>query len=117
LASKIRKGVSKVHQDDLRNRFKLTWKDVDLRGGFITVRKKNSKTASRRTIKMEPNLLAWLLPYAGQTGRIFSGDIYRLVFLLRTWLGWSAEKMFFVKHSRAFIFWPARNIIPMAEVA
>ena len=55
-------------------RVRLSWEDIDLRGGYLTVGRKNSKTASRRTIALEPNLLAWLLPFAGRTGPIFARD-------------------------------------------
>jgi integrase len=54
-------------------RVRLAWEDIDIARGFLTVGEEDSKTASRRTIKMEPCLQAWLFPYAGRTGRIYHG--------------------------------------------
>jgi integrase len=51
---------------------RLDWSDIDLRRGLITVEKAKSKTQRRRVIVMEPVLKAWLAPYSGQTGPIWS---------------------------------------------
>jgi len=53
---------------------RLNWQDINLASGFLNVSAANSKTARRRLIKMEPNLVAWLSPYAGKTGPIFTGN-------------------------------------------
>jgi integrase len=49
---------------------RLDWADVNLQRKWIKVHAKNSKTASRRLVTIEPNLLAWLRPFDGRTGRV-----------------------------------------------
>jgi integrase len=48
---------------------RLDWSDID--GGFITIAGEKAKTRSRRLVPIQPNLSAWLAPYAGQTGKIW----------------------------------------------
>jgi integrase len=50
---------------------RLDWADIDLPGGFITVGSDKAKTRSRRLVPIQPNLSAWLAPYAGQTGNVW----------------------------------------------
>jgi integrase len=50
---------------------RLDWADIDLAGGFITVASDKAKTRSRRLVPIQPNLSAWLAPYAGQTGKVW----------------------------------------------
>ena len=52
---------------------RLNWADVDFAQVFSMSRPKNSKTARRRLIKMEPCLIAWLSPFADMRGPIFTG--------------------------------------------
>jgi integrase len=54
---------------------RLTWAEVNLDSGLIEIKKSKSKTASRRLIPIQPNLRAWLAPYAGMTGPLWSGDV------------------------------------------
>jgi integrase len=56
-----------------QERIRLTWEDIDLKRGMLTVGEEDSKTASRRTIKMEPCLQAWLAPFEGRRGPIYHG--------------------------------------------
>jgi len=51
---------------------RLEWSDVDLRSRFITVSASKAKTASRRTVPICAALAAWLAPYAGKTGEIWT---------------------------------------------
>jgi integrase len=57
---------------------RLEWKDIDLKRGFLNVAAAKSKTAARRLIKMEPNLIAWLSPFAGRNGLIFAQSTHVL---------------------------------------
>jgi integrase len=52
-------------------RRRMTWEDIDIPRGCVTVKKHKAKTAQARTIRMEPCLKAWLLPFHGKTGPIF----------------------------------------------
>lgn len=49
---------------------RLTWEDIDFDHNLIEVGAQQSKTAQRRHIPMQPNLAAWLKPYAEKKGRI-----------------------------------------------
>ena len=50
---------------------RLTWQDIDMAGGFITVGAAQAKTRSRRLVPITPNLAAWLVPYAAQRGTVW----------------------------------------------
>ena len=50
---------------------RLEWSNVDLAGGFIHVASDKAKTRSRRLVPIQPNLSAWLAPYAGQMGKVW----------------------------------------------
>jgi integrase len=50
---------------------RLDWKDVDLVRCFVHVASHKTKTARRRLVKIQPNLAAWLAPYAGRTGKVW----------------------------------------------
>ena len=49
---------------------RLHWKEIDLARGFVEVTAAKSKTARRRFVPIQPNLAAWLRPYAGMTGSV-----------------------------------------------
>lgn len=42
---------------------RLDWSDVHFESGLIEVKASKSKTASRRFVRIRPNLAAWLEPY------------------------------------------------------
>jgi integrase len=52
---------------------RLEWKNVNLVSGELDVPAAKSKTAARRLITMEANLMQWLAPYGGRTGKIWNG--------------------------------------------
>jgi integrase len=52
---------------------RLDWEDINFERGHIVVGKEKSKTATRRLVPIQPNLMQWLAPFKGQTGRIFAG--------------------------------------------
>jgi integrase len=62
---------------------RVTWQDVDLSRGYLDIPASKSKTASRRNIKMEPNLFAWLSPNAGHKGPIFNGKVHSFLYQMR----------------------------------
>ena len=49
---------------------RLDWKEVDLQSGLIEVTAANAKSARRRFVKIQPNLLRWLQPYAQLSGSV-----------------------------------------------
>ena len=49
---------------------KLDWRQVHLDSGLIEVLAKNAKTARRRLVKIEPNLMAWLATCAQPAGPV-----------------------------------------------
>jgi hypothetical protein len=48
----------------------LDWRDINLERGSIKIKKTVGKTKKQRLIEMQPNLIAWLKPYAKISGRI-----------------------------------------------
>jgi integrase len=48
---------------------RLDWNEVDARG-HIEVNAEKAKSARRRIVPIQPNLAAWLRPYAGMTGDV-----------------------------------------------
>ena len=51
---------------------RLTWGHIDLAAGQIRLTPEITKTASRRVVPIQPNLAAWLTPYAQKAGRIWA---------------------------------------------
>jgi integrase len=49
---------------------RLDWKQIDFESGLIEVTARNSKTAQRRFVVMQPNLRAWLLPLRKHKGNV-----------------------------------------------
>ena len=59
---------------------RLVWDDLKLERGFIEVLGENAKSGSRRLIKIQPTLLAWLKPLVRSAEEpIFQGDKYKLI--------------------------------------
>ena len=52
---------------------RLEWGDINFERGHIIIGKEKSKTATRRLVPVQQNLMQWLAPYRGQTGRLFAG--------------------------------------------
>ncbi len=53
----------------------LEWEEINFERRFITVAKAKAKTATRRLVPIHPNLMKWLLPYRGPSGRVFRSHI------------------------------------------
>jgi integrase len=49
---------------------RLDWSEVDLARGHLEVKAAKAKTARRRIIPIQPNLSAWLRPYAPMQGHV-----------------------------------------------
>src|SRR5262249_40500723 len=49
---------------------RLDWSEVDFDSGLIEVTAAKAKTASRRFVKIEPNLREWLLPHRKLKGQV-----------------------------------------------
>lgn len=51
---------------------RLDWSDINFERSFITVSAEKAKTATRRLVPIQPNLIRWLTPYRGRVGLLFS---------------------------------------------
>jgi integrase len=59
---------------------RLEWRDVRFEEGLVEVPTAKSKTASRRFVTIQPNLMQWLAPYRGRQGLVCPNNLYaRLV--------------------------------------
>src|SRR5262249_45004019 len=56
---------------------RLEWRHIKWDEGLIEVPALSSKTASRRLVTMQPNLIGWLEPYRGHQGPICPPNHYR----------------------------------------
>ena len=50
---------------------RLDWSEVNFEKGHIEVKARKAKTATRRLVPIQPNLMQWLAPYRGRTGKLF----------------------------------------------
>ena len=50
---------------------RLHWKDVNFESSYITVSQEKAKTATRRRVPIQPNLMQWLTPYRDQNRVVF----------------------------------------------
>jgi integrase len=53
---------------------RLEWEDVKFERGKIEVGKDKSKTATRRLVPIQPNLVQWLASYRDRTGQVFASE-------------------------------------------
>jgi integrase len=53
---------------------RLEWEDVNFPRGHIQVGKAKAKTATRRLVPIQPNLMQWLSPYRGRTELVFASE-------------------------------------------
>ena len=53
---------------------RLEWEDVNFPRGHIQVGKAKAKTATRRLVPTQPNLMQWLSPYRGWTELVFASE-------------------------------------------
>lgn len=52
---------------------RLEWCDVNFQTGYVHVKGRKAKSRSNRSIEMHSNLVDWLTPYIGCTGKIWHG--------------------------------------------
>ena len=53
----------------------MEWEDVNFAREHIQVGKGKAKTATRRLVPIQPNLMQWLAPYRGRKGRVVDDRI------------------------------------------
>jgi integrase len=58
---------------------RLDWKEVDLPSGLIEVTTSKAKSARRRFVKIQPNLVKWLQPYAQLSGNVTTANYRELL--------------------------------------
>ncbi|MBA2434871.1 MAG: tyrosine-type recombinase/integrase [Chthoniobacterales bacterium] len=51
---------------------RLAWNEINFERGHIEVGADKAKTATRRLVPIQPNLMQWLAPWRGSRGRLFS---------------------------------------------
>jgi integrase len=49
---------------------RLEWSEIHLARGYIEVKAAKAKSAKRRIVPIQQNLIGWLQPYSGMTGRV-----------------------------------------------
>lgn len=49
---------------------RLDWREIDLQSGLIEVTASKAKSARRRFVRIQPNLMTWLNPHAQLSGRV-----------------------------------------------
>jgi integrase len=62
---------------------RLDWSEVDLTRGHIEVKAAKVKTAKRRIVPIQPNLSAWLTPYAGMADAVVPAGARRKLAAVR----------------------------------
>ena len=71
---------------------RLEWKDIRFGSGLVEVPALKAKTASRRFVKIQPNLAAWLEPYKARTGKVCPPNLRKLLETDRINAGWWTAK-------------------------
>jgi integrase len=50
---------------------RLEWSEINFEKGYIEVKARKAKTATRRLVPIQPNLAKWLEPYRSSKGKLF----------------------------------------------
>jgi integrase len=66
---------------------RLDWSEIDFTESLIEVTAEKSKTASRRFVKMQPNLREWLLPVRKHRGPVICADFAKEFYQARVSAG------------------------------
>jgi integrase len=80
---------------------RLDWSNVDLESGLIEVTAKNSKTATRRLVRILPNLRAWLTPLKQHAGPVVPLNLRKLMLETRKRAGLAEWPNNALRHSYA----------------
>lgn len=83
---------------------RLDWKEIRLERGYIEVTAAKSKTASRRLVKILPNLAAWLKPHAKPAGSVEPANARKLIDAARIRAGFEEWPSNALRHSFASYF-------------
>jgi integrase len=69
---------------------RLDWDDVNFERGHITVAADKAKTATRRLVPIQQNLMQWLAPYQGRKGKVLNhrADCRAIEFAKKRPLAW-----------------------------
>jgi integrase len=62
---------------------RLNWSEVDQRRKHIEIKSSKAKSARRRLIEIQPNLVRWLQPYSGMTGPVVPVNSRKKLALVR----------------------------------
>jgi integrase len=62
---------------------RLDWSEVDQKRGHIEIKSSKAKSARRRIVEMQPNLLEWLRPYAAKTGPVVPANSRKKLDMVR----------------------------------
>jgi integrase len=62
---------------------RLSWDEIDLEANLIEVKARKSKTARRRHIKIQPNLVKWLMGHAKATGQVAPTNLRKEIKIAR----------------------------------
>ena len=80
---------------------RLDWKQIDLTSSFIEVTAKNAKSATRRLVKIRPNLTSWLNGHAKVSGPVCPPNLRALLLKSRTSAGIKKWPSNALRHSYA----------------
>ena len=61
----------------------LDWAQVDFESELIEITAANAKSSRRRFVKIQPNLLQWLLPHARPSGKVTPANLRELLDVAR----------------------------------
>lgn len=80
---------------------RLEWSEINFEKGHVEVKARKAKTATRRLVPIQPNLMKWLTLYRGCTGKLFQSRrtvAAAIAFAKRLKIPWSANVL---RHSYA----------------
>jgi integrase len=80
---------------------RLEWSEVNFEKGHIEVKARKAKTATRRLVPIQPNLMRWLAPHRGDSGKLFRSRRVvdaAIAFAKRQGIAWTANVL---RHSYA----------------